>query len=222
MAEVDQHAQAVHLPHHFLAEPGQASVGRGVGGRVGPRRVVVVGEGHVRGAQRGQDAQGPERGPDGLATLHTGQRGHAALGGSPFHIAGGAGRGERVRVAGQHGPKGIDLLQRGRDGGVAGQVGGHVHGPELAADATGPQARQVRHQPRTLAAQVDGRPLRCIVLPGLLANLSQLPQQIVVSIYQRRSSQKLEEPALVHRGCHSVPLPSHGPAARSDATVQIR
>ena len=47
MGEVDQHAEAVHLPHYLAAEGREPAVRGPVGSRVGPRRVAPVGQGHV-------------------------------------------------------------------------------------------------------------------------------------------------------------------------------
>ena len=47
VGEIDEHAEAVHLAHHLLAERGQAAKLRLVRRRVGPGDVLGVGQGHV-------------------------------------------------------------------------------------------------------------------------------------------------------------------------------
>ena len=89
VAEVDQDAEPVHLAHHVLAEVGEASVRMRTRRRIGPGRVVVVGERHVAGAQPGQDAQDRERARDAVAALDADHRRHLARGRDPLDVVGG-------------------------------------------------------------------------------------------------------------------------------------
>ena len=75
MAQVDQHAEPVHLAHDLLAEPGKPARPRLVGRGVRPRHVVVVGKRHIPDAERVQHAQRAERAVDRVAAFRAEQRG---------------------------------------------------------------------------------------------------------------------------------------------------
>ena len=111
--EVDQHAEAVHLPDDLAAEGGQTADARLVGRRVRPGDVVVVGERHVAHAERVQPAQRAERVVDGVAALGAHQRGDTALARGPPPCRRPSARARRSRrVAGDQLPYAVDLLQR--------------------------------------------------------------------------------------------------------------
>ena len=67
--------EPVQLADDLLAERGEAAVRMLARGRVGPRRVVVVGERQVAGAEPREDPQRAERLPDRVAALDADHRG---------------------------------------------------------------------------------------------------------------------------------------------------
>ena len=69
VAEVDQHADAVHLAHHLDAKSGQTAQHGLVGGRVGPRDVVVVGQCQVAHTEHVQHSQRRQRAADRVPAL---------------------------------------------------------------------------------------------------------------------------------------------------------
>src|SRR5690606_38506224 len=112
---------------------GEAAEAAQVGGAVGPVDVVVVGERQVAHAQLVQGAQGAQRVVDGVAALGAHQGGDPPLGAGLLQVVGGERAPQVRRVAGDQLGDDVDLLQRGADRRVAGQVGAHVDRPELAA-----------------------------------------------------------------------------------------
>ena len=79
MAEVDEHPDAVHLGDDLATEVGEPAQRRLVRGGVGPRDVVVVGEGQVADTEAVEHAQRAERLVDLVAALGTHQAGDLAL-----------------------------------------------------------------------------------------------------------------------------------------------
>ncbi len=142
--EVDEHPEPVHLAHHLAAERREPAEHRLVGRRVGPRHVLVVGEGQVAHPERVQHPQRAERGVDAVPALGADQRGDPALRAGALDVGDGRREGQVGRryraVMRVHR---VDLLQRGGDGGVALQRAGHPHRPELGAHATLAQPREV-------------------------------------------------------------------------------
>ena len=217
VAEVDQHAEPVHLAHHVLAEVGEAAVRMRTRRRIGPGRVVVVGERHVAGAQPRQDAQDRERARDAVAALDADHRRHLARGRDPLDVVGGARRFEPVRVATAQGGQRIDLLERLRHRFGLGQARRHVDRPELPTHPAGGDPRQVGLQGR------HGLPQIGLVLTRF-AERAQRPQQVVVSVDQGSGSQQLQD-VLGHGrilGVGSEPAwPSAARGATAPAVVDI-
>ena len=72
--QVDHHAEPVHLSDHRPSEVVEPAEDGRIGGRVGPRHVVVVGQRQVPHAEREQGAQHGERAVDRMAALGAQQR----------------------------------------------------------------------------------------------------------------------------------------------------
>ena len=178
VAEVDHHAEPVHLAHDLAAEGAEATDDRHVGRRVGPRRVVVVGERQVTHAEHVQHPEGAEGAADRVAALGPEQRRDPAGSPRPLDLVGGAREGQPVGIRRDHAVHAVDLLERGRDGGVALQRARHEDRPELPADAALLEAGEVglrrRHRPRDVE--------RLEVVAGLLPRR---PRQVVVTVDQR-------------------------------------
>ena len=118
VAQVDEHAEPVHLEHDLLAELREPAQPRRVGGGVGPRHVVAVGQGHVPGAERVHHAQRPERVVDRVAPFHAQQRGDPAGLDDALDVGGGARHLERIGVARDHAVHQVDLLEHRPDRGL--------------------------------------------------------------------------------------------------------
>src|SRR6478672_10148940 len=69
VAEVDQHAEPVHLADHLAPEGGQSAVLRLVGRRVGPARRVPVRQRHVAHATREERPKDRQRARDHVPAL---------------------------------------------------------------------------------------------------------------------------------------------------------
>jgi hypothetical protein len=106
MAEIDQHAQPLHLAHH---------VRRGVGGAVGPGGVLEMGQRHVARAERVHLPQHRQRAADRMAALHADQRGDPARLERLFSTGSGLAIGQLARVAGDQPFQHVDLLERRLD-----------------------------------------------------------------------------------------------------------
>jgi hypothetical protein len=73
----------------------------------------------------------------------------------------------------------VDLLESGRDRGVAGELDRHVDRPELAADAAGAQARDVGHDRGLGFGDVEA----VEIARGVLAHR---PRVVIVAVDERR------------------------------------
>ena len=105
----------------------------------------------------------------------------------------GTGQGQVGRVPGEEPVEAVELLERRGDGLVPGQVGRHVDGPELSADAAGTQPRQVGVQ--RWAGDGDVDPVQVV---GRLE--PQLPEQVVVPVDERRRPQQVDQVVVIEGG----------------------
>ena len=182
--EVDEHADAVHLAHHLDAKGGEPADGRLVGGRVGPRDVVVVGQRQVTDTQHVQHPQGCEGTTDGVATLSPDEGGDPPRREDRLQLVRGASESQPVAIPGDHLMDGVDLFQGLDDRRAIGQRGGDPGRPELRADAAVPQPGQVGVR----GGQALGKVQPVEVVARLLACL---PREVVVSVDQRVPAQEL-------------------------------
>ena len=210
VTEVHQHAGPVQLADHLLAESCEAAVGRGACRGIRPRIVVVVGEREVAHPEPGEEAQGPEGASDRLTALDADHRSHPPRGGDALDIGGAARELHPLRIAPDQVQEGVDLLERGGDGLVPGQIRRHVDRPELPSNASGFQPHEVRLELRSLQGEVGHRPLP----PALQTPLPERPQQVVVPIDQRRGSQQVAH-ALLDGVGHPAMVAAPGPGAAS-------
>ena len=74
VAEVDEHAEAIHLANHLFAELRQAAEHRRPGAGIGPGQVGRMRQRHVAGAERVHHAQRRQRVVDRVAAFHADQR----------------------------------------------------------------------------------------------------------------------------------------------------
>jgi len=192
VGQVDKHADPLHLPDDVPAEVGEPAGGRLVGARVGPADVRVVGERQVAHAERLQHPQHAERGVDRVPALGAHQRGDPARRHDPPHVPGVQRDLEVVRIPLGQPVHQVDLLQHGGDGGRARQRVRDVHRPELGADPTGPQPRQVGLQLGNAGGQVDPPE----VAPEVLAHR---PGQVVVPVQHRRAGHPAGMVVAAHR-----------------------
>jgi hypothetical protein len=176
VGEVDENADALHLPDDrpaFVVEAVDPGLPHGA---VGPRGVLVVGQGDVADAEPRERPQHPERRRQAVPALDPEQRGDPPAGHRPLDVAGAVRDGEVVRVGRGHPVDGVDLLHRRHDRLGLAQVPGHVHRPELPADPALAQPRDVRVQLRTGLVQ----PVHPVSVPS-----AQLHGQIVVPVDDR-------------------------------------
>ena len=155
VAEVHEHAQPVHLAHHLLAERRQPTQHRLVGGRVGPGDVLAVRERHVTRAQRVHHAQRRQRRVDRVAAFHADHRADLAGLEGALHVVGRTGQHECVGVFRDHAVDDVDLFERRAHRLFALHRRRHIDRPELPADATRTQARDIGHQRRLGLADIQ-------------------------------------------------------------------
>ena len=89
VAEVDEHAEPVHLAHDLFAERRQPVEHRRVGRRVGPRDVLRVRQRHVARAEAVEHAQRAERAVDRVPAFHADERRDLALLEDALDVVGG-------------------------------------------------------------------------------------------------------------------------------------
>ena len=135
VAQVDEHAEAVHLVDDGAAEIGEAVIFRIVGGAVGPFVVLEVGEGHVARAELVELPQRGEAAADLVPALDPDQRSDFAGLVDAHDVVRGAGQREVVGIGFDQPLDDVDLLDRLADRGVAGDFGRDVDRPELRPDA---------------------------------------------------------------------------------------
>ena len=193
VAEVDHHAQPIHLFDHRLAERAEPAPFRRVRRAVGPGRGLGVGQGHVA---RAGPVELPQQGQgivDRIAALHPDQAGDPARFEHRIHLVRRGRQAEGVGMGGDDAFGRVDLLEGFLDRLQRRQAGRHIDGPELPPDTAGPQARDIgvqfgrRHQ---ILRQIDG----VDIVPILL---SQRPRQVVVPVDQRRGLQNLHHSRLI-------------------------
>jgi hypothetical protein len=191
VAEVDEHADAVHLAHDRLAERRKTVVHGRVGRRIGPCGVRRVRQRHVARAEIVILAQHRERIVDLVAAFDADQRG------DPAFTLGAADIGNRIRHREVARPaRGdrldeIDLFDRRLHGGRSRRRDRDPHRPELRADMPGAQARYVGHH-RGLAGrrrELGGVGSEIDLREVTAEALADRPRQIVVPVDDRRSCQ---------------------------------
>jgi hypothetical protein len=191
MAEVDQHAEPVHLGDVGGACGADAVVLRLVRCAVRPVGGLVVGQRHVTDAKIVEAAQRGHRAADLAATLHAEHRADPSGAMDPDHVVGGEGELEVARVGLDQPPRRVDLLDGRADRLIAGQRAADVDRPELAADAPGAKPGHVGHHrlgPACAAAREAFHPALVI--------LAQLPGQIVVAVDEWRPLEDAVDPCL--------------------------
>jgi hypothetical protein len=181
--DVDEHAEAVHLPDQFLADLGQAVVLGPIRGGVGPLDVVPVGQRHVAAAELVEDAQRRRGLLDHVAALDADQRCDPAAPVDPFDVVGRPSQLE-LRLGADQAERDVEFAQ----GFVQRRVGPHrrrldENRPVLRADAALDQARHVRRKGRLDLREIH---LRQVSLVGL----QQVRRQVVVRIDQRRRGEQ--------------------------------
>ena len=131
VAEVDQHADPVHLVDDRAAEVGEAVILRIVGRAVGELVVLEMGQRHVARAKIVELAQRREAAADLVTALDADQRGDLAGLVDADDVVGGVGQLEVVRIGFDQALDDVDLLERVADRAVAGHLGRDVDRPEL-------------------------------------------------------------------------------------------
>ena len=176
--DVDQHAQPVHLAHHFLPERGESSEFGELAAGVRPGEVGAVRESHVPDPERVKGPQGAERVLDRVASLHAEHRGDLAAVELVHHVRCGEREPQVLPVIGDDLERDVDLLQlHARAAAVLHDRGGDVDGPELGSDAAGPKAGEIgvprRGTRDVVGADVAGR-----------VRVPDRPGEVVVSVEQ--------------------------------------
>ena len=146
VAQVDEHAEAIHLANDLFAKPRQAAVRRLVGGRVGPGEIRGMGQRHVLRAEDVQHAQRRQRVVDRVAALNANQRSDTFGLERALDVRGCVSDLERLGPPHGHAMDDVDLLEGCPHGFIALHARRHIDRPELAADAALPQTRNVGHQ----------------------------------------------------------------------------
>jgi hypothetical protein len=109
----------------------------------------------------------------------------------PLDLVGADGRREAIGVGGDEPVHAVDLFEGGRHRVVAGQGAGHVHRPELGADAAGGQPRQVGVQPGGRPVDTDVERAEVVGDP-----IAELPHQVVVAVDDRGAGEQFGDPGV--------------------------
>ena len=185
VGEVHQHAEPVHLPHHFAAELGEAAVPGAVERGVGPVEGDVVGQGHVPGAELVVGPERAERVLDGVAALHAEQRRDPAALEAALDVVGGERQRQPVGIARDHPPGDVELLQLHPGVAAVLHLAGDVDRPELGRRPV-PAASRARSVCLGVGcAEVVGRHVARVALGA-----PDLPRQVVVAVDQRRGPEQ--------------------------------
>lgn len=154
--DIDEHADAVQLLHHSLAEFGEAEVQRTVGSGVGPIHVVPMRERQITAAQFIKHTQGRRRILDHVAALYTHQAGDAARSMDAIDVGGGTGLFE-FRPAADEPQSHVKFAHGFMQRGVA-DLRGRLHKdrPILDAETALAHAGDVGAQGGLRLAKVDG------------------------------------------------------------------
>ena len=192
VAEINQHADPVHLVDDGDSERAEAAVLGIVGRAVRPFGGLVVGQRHVARAEVVILAQGRERAADLAAALDPQHRRHAPGLVDAHDVVGGARELKVLRISVDHPPCDIDLLDGLADCRVAGHRAVDVDRPELPTDAAPVEPRHVGHQrvrrPLVGAAREPG--------DAALVILGELFGDIVVAVDQRGRLEDSVDPRL--------------------------
>ena len=192
MAEVDQHAEAVHLVHDDASEVVEA-VPLGIVGRaVGEFVVLEVGQRHVASAEVVELAKRGEAAADLVTALDPDQRGDFSRLVDAHDVVGGPRQLEVARIGFHHSIDGIDLLERRADRRIAGHFGRDVDRPELPADTALVKPRHVGHQRMVRPTVGAARE----ALDAEIVILAQLFGDVVVAVDQRRALEDSIDPRL--------------------------
>ena len=191
MAEVHDHADAVHFGDHRFAECGQAIVFRLVSAAVGPVIIVVPRQRHVTDARRAIGTQRGHRIADLVPAFGPHQRRDLAALVDADNIGRRHGALEIVRVSADQAVDDVDLFEGRLDRAFAGEARRKIDRPILPADAARAQARHVRHHRRRALVAVCGQPLH----RGLVV-FAHFPRHIVMTIDQRGAFKDTVDPGL--------------------------
>ena len=221
--QIDEHAEPVHLAHDLAAERREPVVLRAVERGVGPVERHVVGERHVARAHVVVEPQERQRVLDRVAALEAEERRDLPRLTLPLARASAVGAHCELGILRDHAPRDVDLLEL--DAGVArrarhralrlvhrlARLAGDVDRPELRADVTRLEAREVGHARRSLAEIVR---LDVHRMHGVFADA---PRKIVVAVHHRRGAQHAKGARhvriggrLAHRRAHGQERPRRG------------
>ena len=200
VAQVDQHSEAVHFVHHLDAERRETVMHRRVGRRVGPRRVAGVRQRHVARAGVIHLAQHRQGIIDLMAAFDADQRSDFVGFVNAANIRGGVGHRKVGRILRRHAFDQIDLFQGHLHRFEALRLDRYPHRPELRADMSGTQPRDVRHQRRPVPPPRAGAAVSAARFDRghiALEALADFPRQIVVAVDERRLQQHLIDAMLI-------------------------
>ena len=143
MAQIDDHADAVHLAHDLAPEVVEAIERGRVGRAVGPRDILRMRQRHIARAEIVHLAQHGERRSDRLAALHPHHAGDLAGLHRPFELGRIGGEREIVRIARDEPFRDVDLFERLLHRLLLIAVRRHIDRPELRADMAPAQTPKV-------------------------------------------------------------------------------
>ncbi len=192
VGNIDDHAEPVHLPHHFLAKLGQAIVARFVGGRVRPIVVAEMDQRHGANPEPVEHAEHAQIVGDRVAALDRQQSGDPAGLVDSEDVGRVVSQFDLVRICVQHTLHRVPELQDAPHGLGPCVVRGHVERKVRSEHAAFTQAREIdvvhRMPLREVGVLVD-HPLKCVdvaVDPDRF--LMDLPGSLQIISERRRSS----------------------------------
>ena len=214
VAQIHQHAEAVHLLHYLDPERRQTVVFGLVGAGVGPFGGLVVGQRHVARAQIVKSTQRRHGAADLPPALNPQHRADPPRLVGRLHLVGAAGEAQGAGVGGDDAMGGVDLLDRGANGFVAHRRAADIDRPELPADAACAKPRHIGHQRRLPAV---GPTLEALDLVAEVA--AQRPGKVIMPVDQRGALEDAVDPLAdpgvdLGRGCRGLGHGGHRKQAR--------
>jgi len=172
------------MPSLFTPEPGKTAVPLAAHRSVGPVERHVMRERHVRRAEVAVGTQRAERILQRVTAFHAEQGRDAAAALDALHVVGGAGQLEDVGVLFDDPAGDVELLELHAGVAGIGVITRDINRPELCADSSGSQPRNIS-MPSRARAEVVARRIHAgdCVLPDF-------PRQVVVAVEHGRPLQR--------------------------------
>jgi len=186
VAQIDDHADAVHLAHHLFAERGQPVVRGRVGRAVAPRRVPAMGQRHVPRAEIIHVAQHRQARSDRMTALHAEHARDLARLHRLFELGRTGREHQVVRIALDEALHHVDLFQRLLHRLRLIAVRRDIDRPELRADMALAQPDQVGVHRNAVGGRGVAGVVEIEAVDHIVGALAQRPGHVIMPVEDRR------------------------------------